>query len=356
MSKETVQIEGHKLMYHVGAVANWLDGKPPAPIYVEIGPINACNHKCNFCAFDYLKSRGSAIDKQVLTKTLKDMADMGVKSIMLCGEGEPLMYAPLAEVIEKGKGFGLDIAITSNGVLFTPDKAKAILPNISWIKFSIDAGSEETHAKVHGTTEADFPKIIENISFACAHKKANKLSCAIGCQMVVTDETVQDAEKLVLAVKDIGVSYCVFKPYVKHPDSINKQCLTHEDYDKILSKLSDTYSRDDFRVIFRDDAFQETEKDTLAYEECYGINFMTLIDALGNVIPCSVFYDNEEYCYGNINEQGFKEIWESERRKEIVKKVYARGCADCRNGCRLNFINKYLDIVKNRKKTHINFI
>jgi len=38
-------------------------------------------------------------------------------------------------------------------------------------------------------------------------------------------------------------------------------------------------------------------------------NFMALIDASGNVMPCSVFYEKDDFYYGNIYKNGFKEIW-----------------------------------------------
>ena len=47
--KQKIQIEGHKLMYHVDEVSRWLKGDVVAPIYVEIGLINSCNHNCVFC-------------------------------------------------------------------------------------------------------------------------------------------------------------------------------------------------------------------------------------------------------------------------------------------------------------------
>ena len=81
-NKKRILIEGHKLMYHVEEVSRWLKGDKIAPIYVEIGPVNSCNHKCAFCALDYLKSKGAALDKDVLIDNLKDMAEFGVKSIM----------------------------------------------------------------------------------------------------------------------------------------------------------------------------------------------------------------------------------------------------------------------------------
>lgn len=355
-SNQQPQLEGHKLMYHPNEVAKWLQKQDVAPIYVEIGPVRACNHNCSFCAFDYLKKNGTLLDKDILISNLQNMAEYGVKSIMFCGEGEPFLHPHLPEIIQKAKEFGLDIAVTSNGVLFTSEKAKATLPYLSWIKFSVDAGSPKIYAKTHGTTEEDFNKLLNNLKFACQHKKENNFSVQIGCQMVITDESINDVENLIIKIKDFDLNYLVLKPYCIHPQSINKQTLTQEDYDSKLFHLSKQYSTETFKVIYRGQSFKETEKEALDYDHCYGINFIVLIDALGNVLPCSVFYDKSSFIYGNINQQKFSEIWKSEKRKEVTNLVYQRGSKNCRNHCRLNFVNKYLNEIKNQKKTHINFI
>jgi len=356
MAKQKIQLDGHKLMYHPEQIAKWIKGEVFAPIYVEIGPIRSCNHKCSFCSFDYLKRTGESIDKDVLIKNLKDMSEFGVKSIMFGGDGESLLYPYLPEVIEKAKNFGLDIAITSNGVLLNEEKSKLILKNLSWIKISIDAGTKKSYAKIHGTKEQDFPLVLKNLKFACEYKIKNNLSCKIGCQMVVTDESIDGVENLILELKDIGLDYFVLKPYVKHPLSINEKKLSIKDYDSILSKLIKKYSNEKLNIIYRKISFLETEKESLDYDECYGLNFMALIDASGDVIPCGLFHDKEEFTYGNINDKPFSEIWDSKKRLDITNKVYKRGCEKCRNHCRLNFINQYLDVLKNNKKNHVNFI
>lgn len=356
IKNKEIQFENHKLMYHIKEVAKWLDGEAVAPIYVEIGPINSCNHKCIFCALDYLKSKGAMIKKAVLISNLKNMAEFGVKSVMFAGEGEPLAYPYLAEAIEKAKGFGLDIAITTNGVFFNEEKAQALLRHLSWIKFSIDAGTKETYAKIHGCKEEDFAKILSNLKFACNFKKDNNLDCKIGCQILLIPNNINEVEDLILNVKDLGIDYLVFKPYSKHPSSINNLVLNLGKHDKMLTQLSEKYSTQKFKVVYRKLSVQEVEKEQIGYEKCFGINFFTLIDALGNVFPCSLFYENPQYYYGNLDDSTFESIWKSEKRKKVVEMLYKQGCADCRKGCRLNFINQYLDKVKNRNIEHINFI
>ena len=54
-------IESHKLAYHPQRVSaileagdDWEKSKKIYPIYMELSPIGACNHRCTFCAVDYL--------------------------------------------------------------------------------------------------------------------------------------------------------------------------------------------------------------------------------------------------------------------------------------------------------------
>ena len=351
-----VKLEGHKLMYHVNEVSKWLKGDMVAPIYVELGLVNSCNHNCSFCALDYLNNKGKSMDKEVLINNLKDMAQFGVKSIMFAGEGEPLLYPSISEVTEKAKEFGLDIAITTNGVLLTEKKTKEILKHLSWIKFSIDAGTKETYSSIHGCKEEDFPKLLENIAFACNYKKENNLNCKIGCQFLLISENISEVESLIIKIKDLGVDYLVLKPYSQHPSSVNKLVLDINKHDSMLTELSKKHSKNDFQIIYRNISAQEVEKEDVDYEKCYGINFFVLIDALGNVIPCNIFYENEEYYYGNLNENKFSDIWKNNQRKVALDKIYQKGCANCRKGCRMNFVNKYLDVVINKNIEHLNFI
>ncbi len=354
--QKNIQIEGHKLMYHVKEVSEWMAGKVVAPVYVEIGPSNICNHHCLFCALDYMeKPKRTVLKKEIFIGLLADMADFGVKSVMFAGEGEPMVYPHIAEVTEKAKSFGLDIAITTNGVPFTPQKSSRMLPHLSWIKFSIDAGDKETYSRIHGCRPQDFDTLMENLEFACQFRRENDLSCAIGAQMLMLEESIHSVENLAKKVKGIGLDYLVLKPYSQHPNSINRLSFNRLKYDEMLSDLSEKYSTENFRLIYRNLSAAEIEKD-IPYNQCYGINFFTLIEATGDIIPCNLFHDNPEFIYGNIYDHSFREIWNSKQRKDILERLFQKGCASCRKGCRLHHVNKYLDVLVNRNLEHINFI
>jgi DNA repair photolyase len=59
------RIDGHKLSYHLPRVAAWLEGRPVFPIAMEASPSGACNHRCLFCAVDYLEYRARFLDAAI---------------------------------------------------------------------------------------------------------------------------------------------------------------------------------------------------------------------------------------------------------------------------------------------------
>ncbi len=350
---EQINIDNHKLMYHPKRVAEWKNKRDCYPIYVEIGPTNRCNHKCIFCCYDFFVNKtGINIDRKVMLRTLKEMAEKGVKSIMFAGDGESLLHENIVEFVEKAKEFGLDVSITTNGCLFDNEKAKKILPHLSWIRFSVDAGTSEIHAKVHGVSVKEFNKIISNIKNAVEIKKKNNLNTTIGMQFLLIPDNLQDVLKIAKIAKEIGVDNLQIKPYSQHPDSINKFIINYKDYAYLTQEL-EKFNSPNFKIFFRKQTIGRIEEGNI-YPKCYGLSFFALIDAKGDVLPCSLYYGNQDFIYGNLYKKSFSEIWKGEKRKKILEKI-SPPTSNCRHGCRLDVINRYLHRLKN-PQPHDNFI
>ncbi len=351
--QDNLKIDSHKLNHHPGRVASWMIGENIFPLYVEIATTSACNHRCIFCALDFMDHKEHLLATQTLCDSLAEMGKNGVKAVMFSGEGEPTLHKDLSLFVKCAKKAGLDVALTTNGIPFTKKLAEQCLPHLSWVKFSVDAGTPETYANIHKTKPEDFQKLIANIKDAAGIKKKNKYSVKIGVQLLLLEENAHETITLAKKVKELGADYIVVKPYSRHPGSINKCRINYEKIKYIQARLKKIQS-DKFGVILRAGAI-EGLKNPKPYPECYALPFFALIDAQGNLLPCNLFYGKEEYYYGNLYKNTFSEILSSKKREEVLKKIYKKGTASCREICRLDQINRYLYDLKH-PPDHVNFI
>lgn len=359
------RIDGTKINYHPDRVAQWLahrdeweGAKDVFPLYIEISPVGACNHRCTFCAVDYIGYPANFWDADVLNQRMGEMADCGVKSVMFAGEGEPLLHKRMGEMVLHAEKVGLDVAFTTNGVLLKERFVDDCLHAISWIKVSLNGGDEASYEKVHRTKGEDFHKVVKNLTYAVEAREKKGGSCTLGAQMVLIPENVDAAESLVALGKDIGLDYVVIKPYSQHHQSITRR-YESIDYSPImeLEQKLKSYATDDFQVIFRHQAISRALDGAKHYERCHATPYLwAYLMSDGTLYGCSAFLKNPDFLYGNLNEISFKEAWHSEqRRKNFEQMKNGFDLSRCRHNCRMEAVNLSLEDLINPPE-HVNFI
>lgn len=353
---KNLKIDSHKLMYHVPRVYDWLKGKNIYPLYLELGLHAKCNHKCIFCAFDYFDEKISTPPTPKLKKFIQEAAHKGIKSILFSGEGEPLLNPDAHEIIQYSQKKHIDVALSTNGIYLDLQKAKQILPYLTWIRFSLNAGTSNGYAHIHRTNKTDFSRVLKNIEQAVQIKKNKKLNCVIGVQSLLLSENFSEIGKLASKMSRIGVDYLTIKPYSQHPASKNhmKTGLTPEQISDLKKRL-EKFNTDTFNVIFRDNALEKMDK-AKTYKQCYGFAFISHITAAGDMYPCNTFVGKKNFVLGNIYDQTLEQIWTGEKKKEVIARIYKNyNINQCRKSCRTDEINKYLWDLKNPIQ-HVNFI
>jgi len=358
-------IDSHKLIYHPIRVARWFESegdwnkqKNIYPLYIEITPIGSCNHRCTFCSVDYIGYKSIQQDEKILADRIREMAKLGVKSIMFAGEGEPTLYKPLGNILDVCSEVGIDTSLTTNAVIMDNTSIEKYLKNCSWIKVSINAGDRETYSKVHQTKAADFDRVVANLTLAAKLKREKGYSCTIGSQMLLLPENVESAISLAKTMRDAGVDYLVIKPYTQSLYGTSRvyDGLTYENMmylEKELKKLETSK----FSIVFRANTMKKLEEDHQPYNKCYSTPyFWSYIMADGSVYGCSAYLGNKNFTYGNINESSFQDIWESKKRKDGIEFVEKElDISTCRKNCRMDEVNRYLWNLKN-PNPHVNFI
>ncbi len=297
------------------------------------------------------------LDADILKKRLSELGRLGLKSIMYAGEGEPFLHARMAEIINHTKKAGIDVAVTSNGVLFNEEAAEKTISSMAWIKISINGATRNTYAMIHRCKPGDFDKVIKNMSFAVKLKKKRKYKCALGMQLLLLPENFHEAVSLARLARDIGIDYLAIKPYSQHPQSKTRKysAVNYRNYEYLRDKLMKMNTRH-FNVIFRLNAMKKWDSGERNYRHCLALPFWSYIDAAGNVWGCSVYIGKKSFFYGNIYKQSFKDIWTSARRlKSLRWSENKLDAFNCRINCRMDEINRYLWDLKNSPE-HVNFI
>lgn len=351
-------IDSHKLNFHPRRVADWLDGKTIYPINLEVGLTGACNHRCIFCSIDYLNYKPDSLSKGMLLDNFTELASKGLKSILLAGNGEPLVHPCCTEIINETKKLGIDVALSTNAVLFDKNIITECLDSLSWVRFSVSAGTEKTFKLVQGAKDGDFDKVLTNIATAVEVKKAHNCKTVLNVQIVMIPENVDEIVTLAKEVKKCGADNFIVKSFgltklIKTSLKERVDEKFYADYEMLERDLLSMDS-DEFHVIYRNQRIHNTFQKK-PYSECYAAPFHACIGADGGVYPCCNLLGLSEYAYGNLNQNSFVEIWENKRRNDVLNKLKDCKLEPCPTACKLDVMNRYLHTLVHPGE-HVNFI
>lgn len=353
---ESVQVEGHKLHHHLDRVVPFLAGERIFPLYVELSPVGSCNHRCTFCAYDYIGYPDRQLETEATTRLLGEMGRLGVKSVLWAGEGEPLLHREMDRLVTAARSAGLDNGMFSNAAALTEKKARAILPHLTFLRVSFNGGDAETYAAVHQTRENQFDRVLANLERAVALRESEGWSVTLGLQIVVLPENLHTVEPLARIASGLGVDYLAIKPFVQHPDQQNRvwpESFRLEEIDGVAT-AAEQHGRPGFDVKVRRQSFVSYQERN--YRSCRALPFFAFILSDGNVYTCGPYYGNEEHCYGNVYEQSFEQIWQSERARRIQEHAACSlDVSQCMPNCRPDAANRFLSELAN-PPAHVNFI
>ncbi|MCF7916178.1 MAG: radical SAM protein [Candidatus Omnitrophica bacterium] len=353
---EKLKLDSHKLIYHIPRLCQWYKGNDVCPIYVEIGLYGGCNHRCIFCAFDFLKYKPDLLSLEIVKRFVIQAAEKGVKSILYSGEGEPLLHKNIDKIIKFTKNNNIDVALSTNGSMLDQEKAEKILPYLSWLRISLNAGTKKGYALIHGAKEDDFVTVLNNIEKAVEIRNKYKFKCTIGVQFLLIPQNFKEVFRLISALNDSGIDYLAVKPYSAHPSSKKRAVFVLTDKDLYgIEKKIDELSQKKIKIIFRHRSVIKIKK-SKPYRRCLGLPFIAHISADGSVYPCNNFVGNKDFAFGNMCSQNFEEIWQGPKRKSIMQTIEGQWNVEkCRKSCRIDEINRYLWELRHPNK-HVNFI
>ncbi len=173
-------------------------------VLLQLEVTNACNHKCVFCPNVDSKRKRKMIDFKLAKRVMEECADFLENDKRICFHmnGEPLLYKQLPELVKYSKELGYDYSfVTTNGSVANEELLTQLFEaGLDSIKFSINAGTRETYAKIHGAD--DYDNAINALKFSWKYRKEHGKKYKIFVSCVGTKENYNELEEFnVLANK-----------------------------------------------------------------------------------------------------------------------------------------------------------
>lgn len=315
-------LDSHKLSYHFDRVQAWENGEKISPVSVDMALTRACGAMCSFCyaMVQEPQERANIKTKEALN-LLDDFAEIGVKAVSLVSDGESTISKAYVPFIQHAAKIGIDVGNATNGWEWEPNKIDQVLPFLSWVRFTVAAGTPEGYAKIMFKSAEHtevFDRAMSHIKYAVDLKKKLNLKVTLGIQMVLMPEFKDEIIPFAKLAVDLGVDYGV----IKHcsDDELGTLGIDYSKYESMYSLITEAekLSNDKTKIIAKWSKLKD--EGVSSYNRLYGPQFLLQISGSGLVAPSGQFF-NARYSklhMGNFTEERFIDIFKSERYKRIM--------------------------------------
>ncbi len=249
---------------------------PPgtAPLSINLDLTTACNYRCDHCIDWEILNTGVKHKEDELRDSLRNLAERGMRSVILIGGGEPTVYPRFAHMVRFLKSqLAQQVAVVSNGsrgdrLLEVAD----VLEAGDWIRLSLDAGTDETFQAMHRPRQ---PISLDEICRWVPKIKERNPRFKIGFSFIVTwkgatrDDTkiVENIQELVPAArraKQFAFDYLSVKPFLMRQEENGAEVMdprqAAEQQTQIVRRIQEAVAE---AKQLEDDNFQVVESTNL---------------------------------------------------------------------------------------------
>lgn len=325
-----------KLLVHADRVRALVRGELVYPVSVELDLSLKCNHACEWCSFDGWR-HANWIDfpaPRVLS-LLHELKDVGVLAVTLTGGGEPLVHKQAPEVMRTLTDLGIQWGVVTNGFMVRGERAELMAAHATFVRVSLDAGTTETHQRLHQAPHPQYEQILRNM--ARLRERAGR-RLTIGASMCIFDSNVQEIQLAAQRLKEIGADYVEVRPVYpttwrggRQDDSGLSDSNVDEAKGNIVA-AKHLYEDETFRVIGMVDRFDAVQafRHRDFYDKCRITHLSTVISSDGHVYACCVHRGLKAFSAGSVLSKSFREVWDSEQHEQMVESIDIDRCPKCR--------------------------
>jgi MoaA/NifB/PqqE/SkfB family radical SAM enzyme len=324
------------------------------PVQLDLDISMACASACTFCfSASYRTATRSArqMHPSAIDRVVSSAARMGVKLIRFDGGGDPLTHPYLPKAIRTCAANSLRTAVLTAGDLLSPKIIDVLVESGTYLRVSLNAGTDETRSLLHGTNPERFG--LSRILSLIADTSRRRLACygdkprsamMIGATSMIHPLNVEEVFRTAERARIAGVDHLSFRVVLGENHAVTFSERDVDVYVEQRSRVLEELVDDDFQVFFptrslTDEGYVPAQHFTTCRACTHRALVETGADATAPaLVPCGR-YRGEGYLSSSLDSgrtvfeildqgRGLDEVWMSDRMRDMVRR-FPQACGDC---------------------------
>jgi len=272
---------------------------------------------------------------------------MGASSVVLTGEGEPLLSRHLLSMIAMAKDAGLHVKLYTNGILLDKSWAQPLVDaRLDVLRVSLWGSSRQEYERNYpGSAPSNFDQIMDGLQHLSEAKasRGSRLP-AVALRQPTTRRNFQNMEAMVDLAQATGCGMLSFSPFKTRRGELSSMALSPDEESQVRHTLSRMAGRLNSLGIKHniDKTLIRYQIGEAVWQElaCYMGWLHVRIKVDGTVFPCNPC----DLPMGNLNQHSLHEIWNGSALQDFRQKVLThKGLVELGGHCDCGFCCHVMD-------------
>jgi MoaA/NifB/PqqE/SkfB family radical SAM enzyme len=312
-------------------VSRWLQGFIPGkilPWQIDLDTTNICNQACYYCnteqfrndmpVYQSVEQYLKLIDRLHTWRQYDSNVIGTLSNVIFTGGGEPTLLPGYEVLLEDVIDKGYVAAMNTNGTKLhrVLDISTDKLKRMAYLGLDIDSGNLETYELIRKSkmSESPFERVKETAKELCSR------GIPLDIKILLMEQNTSESElnSIFQYAKDVDARLVHLRPMVLNGHSY----VLTEQVAELIKTISYKYG---IKADFALGRYEERQ-----YKRCHQFFLFPSFCADGNIYLCCEYKGREDTKLGSWLTDDFRDLWCSDKHKEIYNNFLTSFCKPCR--------------------------
>ena len=332
-------------------ISRWIQGNIPGkilPWQIDLDTTNICNQACYYCnteqfrndlpVYQSVEQYSKLIDRLYTWRQYDSNVIGTLSNVIFSGGGEPTLLPGYEDLLEDVIDKGYVAAMNTNGtklhkiLTIGTDKLK----RMAYVGLDIDSGNPDTYELIRKSKMTDSP--FDRVKETAKELGSRGVPLDIKALLMPENTSQLEINSIFEYARDVKARAVHLRPMVLNGNSF----MMNDEVASRIKTASEFYGIKSDVSLGRYDARE--------YKRCHQMFLFPSFCADGNIYLCCEYKGREDTKLGSWIDDDFRDIWCSDKHKEIYNNFITSFCKPCRPNSTNNKIqsamNDYSQVIK----------